>query len=160
MKKLLVLAILIMGLQQATGQNIKAWKATDVNKWATSGDTIYVYNFWATWCAPCVEELPEFDVLRERYMSKPVKIVMVSLDFKESYPAKLAMFMQRRRMQQEVVWLNETNPNLYIPKIEDSWQGSIPATLIVRPGRMRRFVEGQTTAGQLIKIVDGSLDEE
>lgn len=160
MRRLFLVIMLLAGLQNVDAQTINSWKAQDIGKRAASGDTTYVFNFWATWCVPCVEELPEFDLLAERYKNQPVKFIMVSLDFKESYPGKLAMFVQRKRMQQEVAWLNETNPNLYIPKIEDSWQGSIPATLIIRPGRMRRFVEGQITAAQLTKIIDGAADDQ
>lgn len=145
---------------QVNGQSIKAWKAADVNKRALSEDTTYVFNFWATWCLPCVQELPEFDVLAERYATKPVKIILISLDFKDTYPVKLGAFIERRHMQQEVVWLAESNPNFFIPKIEDSWQGSIPATLIIRPGRMRRLIEGQITAGKLSTIIDGASDDQ
>lgn len=122
-----------------------------------SEDTVYVFNFWATWCAPCVQELYVFDDLAEQYAGKPVKILMVSLDFRDTYPYKLQGFVKRKHMVPTVAWLNETDPNIFIPRIEESWEGSIPATLVIRPGTGRKFTEGQITYQQLTGIVNRML---
>ena len=48
-----------------------------------NNDTVYVINFWATWCGPCVEEMPYFEQLHARMAEKPVKVLLVSMDFKK-----------------------------------------------------------------------------
>ncbi len=154
-RSVFILAILSFFAIQGSAQQIRAVTAADVMSRASSGDTVYIINFWATWCVPCVQELPEFNELFDRYKDKPVKIIMVSLDFKDSYPYKLDGFLRKKRVSPEVVWLMDTDPNVFIPKIEESWQGSIPATLIIQPGRYRKFIEGQVSAGQIIGLVDG-----
>ncbi len=159
MRKIFLLATLFAVAVNASGQKIPAYTATDVMHVATSADTVYVINFWATWCAPCVQELPEFNAVYDRYADKPVKVLMVSLDFKEDYPNKLAMFIKRKNLRPEVAWLMDTDPNIFIPRIEETWQGSIPATLIVMPGRYKKFVEGQVTAAQLSGLLDKVLQE-
>lgn len=158
MRRILVVMAIILLAGTTYAQRIDAVKAADINKWASSGDTVYIINFWATWCIPCVQELPEFNTLYQRYSGKPVKMLMVSLDFKEDFPGKLQMFAQRKRMQPLVVWLSETDPDKFIPEIESSWQGSIPATLIIKPGKLRKFIEGQTSAEEVGKIVDGVMN--
>ncbi len=44
-------------------------------------DTTYVINFWATWCLPCVKELPEFEEINQHFKDKKFKMILVSLDF-------------------------------------------------------------------------------
>lgn len=158
MKKTIISCILLLWGVYANAQQIPAFSADQVIRYTSSKDTLYIINFWATWCAPCVAELPEFDAIKKRYATQPVKVLLVSLDFKEDYPYKLARFIERKRLTPEVVWLSETNPNVFIPKIETSWQGSIPATVIVHPGKgYKQFIEGSISERQISKIADKVL---
>lgn len=141
------------------GQTISAYKAEDlIKRTSASADTVFVINFWATWCGPCVKELPEFNKLYENNKGRPVKFLMVSLDFKGDYQRKLPPFIQKKKMKQEVIWLNETNANEFIPKIEPQWQGSIPATLILYgKNEYRSFYEGTITAEKIQLQIDRQL---
>lgn len=156
--KYLLLAFLFFFSKNVNAQDIPAYKAEDVLKRISNEDTFYVVNFWATWCGPCVKELPEFDALQEHIKGRPVKILLVSLDFKKDYPKKLRKFIKRKKLQHEVVWLDETNANEFIPKIENRWGGSIPATLLVYGKKQyRNFFEGAITAQQLTRLIDKQL---
>lgn len=160
MKKLLFTVAILAISVGAGAQNIRAMSAEEVIRYTSSKDTLYIINFWATWCGPCVGELSEFDALKARYADAPVKVLMVSLDFKEDHTIKLARFIERKRMTPEVVWLSDTDPNVFIPKIDNSWQGSIPATVIVHPGKhFKKFIEGTITEKQIRKIADEVLAE-
>ena len=159
MKKLLFLITLVTS-SLTTYAQIPAYSAAGIIHYTSSKDTLYIINFWASWCGPCIAELSEFNSLKARYADAPVKVLMVSLDFKEDYPGKLARFVERKRITPEVVWLSDTDPNVFIPKIDNSWQGSIPATVIVHPGKgFKKFIEGAVTARQISKIVDKVLEE-
>lgn len=158
--KSLFVTLLLSGLGfAASAQNIPSYKADVLMKRVSAdNDTLYVINFWATWCGPCIKELPEFDKLAEKYKGMPVKILLVSLDFKNDYPAKIQKFINKRKLAHEVVWLNETNANEFIPKIENEWQGSIPATLLLYPKReYRKFFEGMVKSSQLSILIDKQL---
>ena len=158
MKKLLLILLVLAAGTGARAQQIRAMSIDDVIHYTSSKDTVYIINFWATWCAPCVAELPEFNKLKQKYAGAPVKVLLVSLDFKEDYPNKLGLFLQRKRIMPEVVWLSDTDPNKFIPKIDNSWEGSIPATIIVQPGKgFKQFIEGQVTERQVAKIVDRTI---
>jgi thiol-disulfide isomerase/thioredoxin len=91
---------------------------------------IYVVNFWATWCGPCVKELPDFEKINKRYASKNVKVLLVSLDFPKQKEKKLIPFLTKRRIQSKVVLLDDIHDDVWRKAIDSSWSGAIPATLI------------------------------
>ncbi len=154
----LVITIMFVG-GQIYAQEIPSIKADKLMKRLEANeDTLYIVGFWATWCGPCVKELPEFDKLADKYKGYPVKVLLVSLDFKNDYPAKLQKFINKRKLAHEVVWLNESNANEYIPKITNEWQGSIPATLLYyKKHRWTKFYEGMVKSEQLSVLIDKQL---
>ena len=93
-------------------------------------DTIYVLNFWATWCAPCIKELPAFEKLGAQYAHKNVKVILVSLDFTSKVEKSLLPFIVKKKLKLPVVHLNSTDANDWVDKVNPDWSGSIPATLI------------------------------
>ncbi|HYD23044.1 MAG TPA: TlpA disulfide reductase family protein [Flavipsychrobacter sp.] len=152
----LIIMLLAFGLRGQT----PSYKIDDLVKRVSNKDTVYVVNFWATWCIPCVKELPEFNKISDQYQGKPVKVLMVSLDFEDAYPKKLDAFIAKKKLKPEVVWFNETNANVFIPKIDNSWSGSIPATWIVNAKKeYSNFNEGIVTAQQLGMVIDRQLAE-
>lgn len=101
---------------------------------------VYVVNFWATWCAPCVKELPYFEKIGEEYKDKNVEVLLVSLDFPNQVDKKLIPFINEKQLQSEVVLLDDTNENVWINAIDESWSGALPATLIYSKNN-RKFFE-------------------
>ena len=101
-------------------------------------NTIYVVNFWATWCGPCIKELPHFERLNSE--NKNIKVVLVSLDFKNQYESKLLPFLKKKSIKSEVVLLTDKDYNAWLPVVDKDWSGSIPATLIIKNGK-KIFVE-------------------
>lgn len=93
-------------------------------------DSLYVINFWATWCAPCVKEIPAFEKIQEEYGDQKVKVLFVSLDFPGQIENRLIPFMEEMNMKAEVILLDEVDGNKWIPKVDEEWSGAIPATLI------------------------------
>ena len=107
-------------------------------------DTTYVVNFWATWCAPCVKELPYFETLNSNYKDNKVKVILVSLDFPHLYDKKLKPFIVAHNLQSEVVALDDPDMNSWIPEVSSEWSGSLPATLIYNKEK-RAFYEQSFT---------------
>jgi len=103
-------------------------------------DTTYVFNFWATWCVPCVKELPYFIQLDSLYGQEPFRLVLVSLDFKKDYLRKLQPFVKEKGLEDHVLILEDNRSNYWIADIDKSWGGSIPATLVIK-GKQRSFYE-------------------
>lgn len=103
-------------------------------------DTTYVVNFWATWCVPCVKELPYFIQLDSMYQMDAFKLVLVSLDFRKDYLRKLQPFVRERGLERNVLVLEDNRSNFWIDDIDKTWSGSIPATLVFK-GKERVFLE-------------------
>lgn len=158
MKQLAILLTFLITCFASKAQKIAAYSANDLMKRVSNSDTMYVVNFWATWCGPCVKELPEFEELARAYPDKPVKVLLVSLDLEEDYPGKLTSFVKRKKLPHEVIWLNETDANAFIPKIDNRWQGSLPATMLVYPrNEYQNFFEGTIQASRLQTLIDKQL---
>ncbi|MCG8580216.1 MAG: TlpA family protein disulfide reductase [Bacteroidales bacterium] len=125
-----------------------------LNRIKQSGDTLYVVNFWATWCAPCVEELPMFESDELLQSEDRIKVLLVSLDFKSQKEKQLLPFLNKNKIGQEVLLLNERNPNEWINKINSEWSGAIPATAVYHQNK-QVFHEGEMNLTQLLKLVSG-----
>lgn len=120
----------------------------------SGNDTIYVVNFWATWCAPCVAELPYFEQIDSAYGGKPVKVILVSTDFKKDIESRLIPFIERKKLHSEVVFLDELYDNEWIPKVDSLWQGNIPATKIYNSETKKSvFIPRETSFAELDSIV-------
>lgn len=111
-------------------------------------DKVYVVNFWATWCAPCVKEMPYFEKLSQVYKDDQVEVLFVSLDFPHLYDSKLKPFIKDKNIQSKVVALNDVDMNTWIPKVDENWSGSIPATIIYK-NDVSKFYEKSFTYEEL-----------
>jgi thiol-disulfide isomerase/thioredoxin len=156
---LLTILLSLAGTSALRAQEVKVIKLPELNALLSlPHDTLYVVNFWATWCGPCVKELPYFEQLRAEYADKPMKILLVSLDFRRELEAKVLPFIRKRNMQSEVLLLDETDYNKWIDNIDSSWEGNIPVTLIFNHYReLRQFVAKEVNYEQLKALVDPLL---
>lgn len=107
-----------------------------------------VINFWATWCKPCVAELPYFELINSRYPNKEVEVILVSLDLPNHVETKLIPFVKKQRIQSKIVLLDDPDANTWIPKVNENWSGSIPATIIYK-GNTSNFYERSFTYDEL-----------
>ena len=96
-------------------------------------------DFWATWCAPCVKEMPYFEKLSQEYKNEKVEVLFVSLDFPHLYESKLKPFIKEKKIQSKVIALNDVDMNTWIPKVDENWSGSIPATIIYRNDKSKFY---------------------
>lgn len=112
-------------------------------------DTTYIVNFWATWCAPCIKEIPHFEKLQQEKGQEKLKVLLVSVDFKSRFEKSVVPFVRERGLKNEVFLLDETDQQVYIDRIDKSWSGAIPATLFVK-GKNRKFIEREFTYPSLL----------
>ena len=118
-------------------------------------DTVYVVNFWATWCAPCVKELPQFEALRQQYANKKLNVLLVSLDDRKTVTTKVNPFIRNRKIRSRVVLLDESDLNTWVDKLAPEWSGALPMTLILnRQRNVRKFIGKPVKAGELESIIN------
>jgi len=121
-------------------------------------DTTLVINFWATWCVPCVAELPYFEQLGATYANRKLAVYLVSLDFVKKKEEVLVPFLEKRKIQSRVVLLNEPNYNAWIDRVDSSWSGALPATLIINNSqKLYHFLEKEVTFAELDSLVYKTL---
>lgn len=154
-----ILILLLLCQIPLWSQEVTFIKADQIRQWkAADNDTVYVINFWATWCAPCVEELPAFEKLNKKLASKKVKVILVSNDFKKAVDTKLKPFIKEKGLKCQVMFMNETNPDGWIQLVDPGWSGTIPATLILSKRKNKAlFFENQLSYKQLKKAVRSVL---
>ena len=152
-----LLFIIMFGLMwKAQAQQIKTvtpqW-IDEIN--ASKSDTLYIVNFWATWCKPCVEELPYFEQLADSCANKKVKIFLVTTDMRKDIATRVTDFIKAKKLTQQVIFINEVNADKWINKVSEEWSGAIPATLMIKGDLgYRHFKEGELTFEELQLLVN------
>ena len=120
---------------------------------------LYVVNFWATWCKPCIEELPEFMAVNERFKDNPnYKMILVSLDTKKVKDTKVKKFIEKNNLDVDVYLLDDIKRmNMWIPDVDTTWSGGIPATVFYKNGKKLGFRESQMTEFELEDMINENL---
>lgn len=142
----------ISGVSQVHEISLEQLKANTIH----ANDTLYIVNFWATWCKPCVAEMPYFEEANRKFSNQKVKVVFVSLN----YARELLMvdkFVKQKKIRSQCYLLNAGNPNNWIDKIEKEWSGSIPATIMFKGGKKKFFREGEFIQTELDSIIQTKI---
>lgn len=137
---------------------VKKIRITDLERHIDSSDHPLVISFWATWCAPCVEEIPYLQDGVAQFAGQQVELVLVSLDFPRDYPKNLEAFIAKKNIKATLYWLDETNADYFCPKVNERWEGGIPATLFVnKKTGYRRFFDRALTDRQVVPEIKAAL---
>lgn len=120
---------------------------------AAKSNKTLVINFWATWCSPCVEELPSFEQLDQKHADSNFQVILVSLDFKSRLERNFIPFLEKHKLQPEVILLADPDADEWIPKIHPNWEGTLPATVVIRGKDRALFPEQFNTYEELENFV-------
>ena len=156
MKKLAFISLFFVITLTSPAQEVEIVKFNDLQKKMLYTEApLTVFNFWATWCAPCIKELPyfaEIDATRE-----DVKVYLVSVDFKNQLE-RVKKFVADKSLQPDVLFLDEKDPDVYMEKVSQEWSGAIPATLFVTDLGKKFFHEKAFSKDELEKAVTKYLN--
>lgn len=154
MKRLFFIPVILFLSFSVSAQEIKKVKAAELVEIINKTNSPVIINFWATFCMPCLKEIPYFEELVKKYKDSGLQLILVSLDMEEEYPKGLKSFIKKRKFASPVWWLNEENADYFIPLIDKSWSGSIPASLFINNKTgYRRFYEDEFGREQLEKEI-------
>src|SRR5579871_610417 len=160
MKFLFIIILTGLFVLNLNAQEIKKIKIGDLENYIRASDHPLIINFWATYCAPCVKEIPYFEKKVEENKNQHVELILVSLDLPSFYTAKISSFVKENKYASSVWWLNENNADYFCPKVDKNWSGVIPSTLFVNnKTHYRKFFERQLTEPQVEENIKALLKE-
>ncbi len=111
-----------------------------------------VVNFWATWCPPCVEEMPDLQQVRDAYRDRGVEVIGIGID----NAAKIAAFRDKHRLTLPLLVAGVGGSDLN--RALGNSDGALPYTLLIgADGRIRERHLGQVKPGQLHRWLDAAL---
>ncbi len=134
-------------------------KISEVLK-SNHSDTLYVTNFFATWCGPCMQEIPHFRKKMDELAGKPVKFTFVSLDNKTDWATKVSDFADEYDIRKNVILLDGMLlKQEFFAQNFQSWSGeAIPFTLI-RKGNKSDETVGSMTEEMLNQKIKKILEK-
>ncbi|GAB3985281.1 hypothetical protein GCM10028807_00180 [Spirosoma daeguense] len=155
-KACFVIISTLLGITISNAQSVPVLKFDELEQRINrSNDTLYIVNFWATWCAPCVKELPLFESARKKYANQKVNVLLVSMDARKTLTTKVVPFVQKRKIGSQVVLLDEPDLNTWIDKLVPEWSGALPMTLVLNKQRnIRQFIGKPVKEGELESIIN------
>lgn len=121
-------------------------------------DSLFMIHFWATWCVPCVKEMPVIQKVANEHAHLKLSILLVSLDMPNQLETRLIPFIDKYQIKSNVVLLNDPDFNSWIDKVSTDWGGGIPATLFYSQ-KHRNFYEQSFEYEELNQIISTNIKE-
>ncbi len=117
---------------------------------------VTVVNLWATWCAPCVKEMPELVQFAKKYSSRGVRLVLVTADDAEDRK-KAATFLTKEGIDFQAYYLAEA-PDEFMQPFIKNWSSVVPTTVLFnRQGERSSVWAGEINFKELTKRVESLL---
>lgn len=139
----LLILFTFIAVNTLSAQKINVLKGSEVIKMAhlnaDSGQTI-VINFWATWCVPCVRELPYFVQADTSLVGENYKFIFVSFDPTDS-KTKVEKFIDKNGLPGTHYIIGTYDDSNFFDQVHPKWQGGIPFTLVITP-KETKYHEG------------------
>lgn len=161
MKNLLSILLLFLSFAGLSAQQkeVSIMKYEDFEKRIQKdNDKLLVVNFWATTCAPCVKELPDFMEINNKFKDHSnFKMILVSLD-RLVDKERVLKFIKNKNLTAEVILLDDIKRmNTWIPRFEKDWDGNIPVTIFYKNGEKVYFNDGEMSKEDLEKTINNNL---
>lgn len=115
---------------------------------------VTVLNFWATWCLPCVQEMPDFVTLYNESDLESFALVSLSIDDVAEVSGAIPEFQRTHKMPFPIYVLNERNDEALLKAVRGKFNGMIPTTFIYdKSGALVKMVEGSVTLAELRELL-------
>lgn len=160
MKISFLVFMLVILFNKTDAQQIQKIKIKVLIDLTATSDSVLIINFWATFCKPCVEEIPDLIKLAKKYKKEKASLYLVSLDLEDYYPEKIKRFVAKKKYAAKIAWLDESNADYFCPFIDASWSGAIPATLFINNKTgYKKFYEKQLSPVEIEVAIKAALQK-
>ena len=138
------------GVSNCFAQRLTSWddvsRSFEIKK---GSQEVILVHYFATWCAPCMKELPVFDSLKKVLPLSNTQFIFVSMDLKNN--RKLARTLSDLKLPGKVFYLSPTSESYKI--IHPNANGALPTTVIYYPFDEPLLIEGKMTMSDYLKIL-------
>jgi len=160
MKRSILILTIIALCVSLYGQHVELLNRAGLEQMLEQNDdTVYVVNFWATWCSPCIEEIGYFQELYSTYKNQKVSIILINLDFPNQVEKRVLPFLEQKGITAPVFSMTELDYNSWIPLVDKEWSGAIPATLFLH-GSNRKFIAREVSRKEIFAQVEEELNKQ
>jgi len=154
-----IIILLISINAAALAQDVEVVKFDKVQKvMQEKNNKLRIYNFWATWCKPCIIEMPYFEEIAEAHADK-IELNFMSVDYADQVDSKVKPFLKKKNIKSRVMIIDDLDYNSWIDKVDPRWSGAIPATVFITPEGKKLFYEKEFKKEELQKLIDSLLNE-
>ena len=155
MRRILIIPVIYFIGIGVNAQEIKKIKITDLEKTIKESKEPMIISFWATYCVPCLKEIPYF---QEKAKSQKISLLLVSVDLEEAYPKQISATAKKLKFTAPIQWLAETDADYFCPKVDSSWSGGLPSTLFINNSTgFRKFIEDEISKQEFAKQIQAML---
>lgn len=119
---------------------------------ADSDSEVVLVNMWATWCKPCVEEMPYLLKLRETYSPEDFELILVSTDLDIDMD-RVKTFLASMEVDFKT-YLKDEKDDPFVTAMSSEWSGALPATFIYKSGELKDFWMGDVSYDDFVAAVE------
>ena len=150
MRWLLCAALMALGMSVIAEPRLPRTNARDLQqRIARHKGKVVIVNLWATWCKPCVEELPDLARFYRDYKSRGVAVIGVSLDDEETADQTVPPVLRRNRVEYPVLVVKQ-NLDQFADRFDKEWRGEVPRFYLYdKSGKRVKAWSGKTSYATL-----------
>lgn len=145
-----LMVLLMLGCSIGTPLQMQHIDDAAIAQLPAKGDVV-VLNFWATWCEPCVQEIPIFVKIHER--NRNVRVIGISMDDPDQ-ELEVRKFVAKHHVKYEVVICNTQDFEAMVNSIDPNWIGGLPATFVYKNGKLVFSHMGLITEPELLRAIN------
>ena len=146
---------------EAEPVNVEMAGAEDLKKLRTNPtDKVLLVNFWATWCGPCVNEMPGLLETYRMFRRRDFDLVMVATNYPDEKAGVLRILNQQHASSRNLQFASEDTYAMQAA-FDAKWDAGVPFTMVIAPGGKVLFQEqGEVDIIALRRIILANLENE